>query len=110
VTFRIGRVGVPTVAEFTSPEARTIVMRILDGEGTGSVVETHATPLGAGPDGHPRTAVIEATVAHSDRTGFKRARHVAPLVTGLMRVAASRLWKDDLAYAERRYQLRAGNV
>ena len=63
VTFRIGRVGVPTVAEFTSPEARTIVMRILDGEGTGSVVETHATPIGLGPDNRPRTAVIEAVVA-----------------------------------------------
>jgi nitrite reductase/ring-hydroxylating ferredoxin subunit len=107
VTFRIGRVGVPTVAEFTSPEARTIVMRIVDGEGTGSVVETHATPIGLGPDSRPRTAVIEAVVATSDRTGFRRARHAAPLITGLMRVAASRLWKDDLAYAERRYQLRA---
>jgi hypothetical protein len=51
--------------------------------------------------------VIEATLAHSDRTGFKRARHAAPLITGLMRIAAARLWKDDLAYAERRYQLRA---
>jgi len=108
VTFRIGRVGVPTVAEFTSPEARTIVMRIVDGEGAGSVVETHATPIGLGPDGRPRTAVIEAVVAQSDRTGFRRARHAAPLIAGLMRVAASRLWKDDLAYAERRYQLRAG--
>ncbi|MGA8332890.1 MAG: DUF5914 domain-containing protein, partial [Mycobacterium sp.] len=56
------------------------------------------------------TAVIEAVVAHSDRTGFKRARHAAPLVTGLMRVAAARLWKDDLIYAERRYQLRAGSA
>src|SRR4029077_6045131 len=27
LTYHIGRVGVPTVAEFTSPEARTIVMR-----------------------------------------------------------------------------------
>jgi len=108
VTFRVGRVGVPTVAEFTSPEARTIVMHILDGEGTGSVVETHATPIGLGSDGRPRTAVIEAVIAHSERTGFKRARHVAPLVSGLMRVAASRLWRDDLAYAERRYQLRTG--
>ena len=107
VTFRIGRVGVPTVAEFTSPEARTIVMRIVDGEGVGSVVETHATPVGLGPDQLPRTAVIEATLAHSDRTGFRRARSAAPLITPLMRLAATRLWKDDLAYAERRYQLRA---
>lgn len=107
VTFRIGRVGVPTVAEFTSPEARTIVMRIVDGEGVGSVVETHATPVGSGPDGLPRTAVVEATVAHSERTGFRRARSAAPLIAPLMRIAAARLWKDDLAYAERRYQLRA---
>lgn len=110
VTFRIGRVGVPTVAEFTSPEARTIVMRIVDGEGVGSVVETHATPVGSGPDGLPRTAVIEATIAHSERTGFRRARSVAPLITPLMRIAADRLWKDDLAYAERRYRLRAGKA
>jgi hypothetical protein len=107
VTFRVGRVGVPTVAEFTSPEPRTIVMRILDGEGYGSVVETHATPIGLDSDGRPRTAVIEAVIAHSDRTGFKRARRAAPLISGLMRFAASRLWRDDLAYAERRYQLRA---
>jgi nitrite reductase/ring-hydroxylating ferredoxin subunit len=108
VTFRVGRVGVPTVAEFTSPEARTILMRIVDGEGTGSVVETHATPIGLGTDNRPRTAVIEAVVAHSERTGFRRARRAAPLVSVLMRLAASRLWRDDLAYAERRYQLRNG--
>jgi hypothetical protein len=108
VTFRLGRIGVPTVAEFTSPEARTIVMRIVDGEGTGSVVETHATPIGLGPDNRPRTAVIEAIIAHSERTGFKRARRAAPLISGLMRFAASRLWRDDIAYAERLYQLRSG--
>ncbi len=107
VTFRVGRIGVPTVAEFSSPEARTIVMRIVDGEGTGSVVETHATPIGLGPDNRPRTAVIEAVVAHSERAGFRRARRAAPLISGLMRVAASRLWRDDLAYAERLYRLRS---
>jgi hypothetical protein len=106
VTFRMGRLGVPVIAEFTSPEARTIVMRIVDGEGTGSVVETHATPTGPGPDGRPRSAVIEATIAHSQRPGFKTARHAAPLITPLVRYAATRLWRDDLAYAERRYQLR----
>jgi nitrite reductase/ring-hydroxylating ferredoxin subunit len=106
VTFRVGRIGVPTVAEFSSPEPRTIVMRIVDGEGTGSVVETHATPIDSGPDSRPRTAVIEAVVAHSERAGFRRARHAAPLINGLMRVAASRLWRDDLAYAERLYRLR----
>ena len=50
VTFRIGRLGVPVVAEFTSSEARTIVMRIVEGEGTGSVIETtprHWVPIPA---------------------------------------------------------------
>jgi hypothetical protein len=107
VTFRMGRLGVPVVAEFSCPEARTIVMRIVDGEGTGSVVETHATPMGSGPDGRPRTAVLEATIAHSDRPGFARASRVAPLVTPFMRYAATKLWRDDLAYAERRYQVRS---
>jgi hypothetical protein len=108
VTFRMGRLGVPVVAEFSCPEARTIVMRIVDGEGSGSGVETHATPIGLGRDGRPRTAVLEATIAHSGRPGFKRASRLAPLITPLMRVASSRLWRDDLAYAERRYQVRRG--
>lgn len=110
VTFRLGRFGVPVVAEFTSPHARCIVMRIVDGEGTGSVVETHATPLGLGSDGRPRTAVIEAVVAQSDRVGFQRALGAAPLIAPLMRYAAAKLWRDDLAYAERRYRLRAGTT
>ena len=97
----------PVIAEFTSPEPRTIVMRIIDGEGIGSVVETHATPLGNGPDGRPRTAVLEAVVAHSDRTGFAHALRVAPLIAPLMRRTANKLWDDDLVYAERRYHLRA---
>lgn len=107
VTFRMGRLGVPVVAEFTSPEARSIVMRIVDGEGTGSVVETHATPTGSGLDGRPRTEVIEAVIATSDRSGFERALRAGPLISPLMRYAATRLWRDDMAYAERRYQLRA---
>lgn len=45
VTFRLDRTwGVPVQAHFTCPDARTIVMTIVDGEGAGSVVETHATP------------------------------------------------------------------
>jgi hypothetical protein len=100
--------GVPVVAEFTSPEPRTIVMRIVDGEGTGSVVETHATPLGRGPDGLPRTAVVEAVVAHSDRPGFVPAVRAAPLIEPFMRRAATRLWRDDLIYAERIFRRRHG--
>ncbi len=107
VTFRMGRVGVPVVAKFYCPEARTIVMRIVDGEGAGSIVETHATPMGSATDGRPRTAVLEATIGYSDRPGFQRASRAATLITPLLRYAATRLWRDDLAYAERRYQVRA---
>jgi hypothetical protein len=109
VTFRLGRLGIPVIAEFTCPERRTIVMRIVDGEGAGSVVETHATPLGPGADGAPRTAVIEAVIAHSDRPGFVHALRGAALITPFMRRAATRLWRDDLAYAERLYALRAAD-
>lgn len=107
VTFHLGRLGVPVIAEFSVPEPRTIVMHIVDGEGAGSVVETHATPIGAGPDGRPRTAVIEAVIAQSDRPGFLKSLRAAPLIQPLMSFAAARLWRDDLIYAERRYTLRA---
>lgn len=33
----------------------------------------------------------------------------APLLTPVMRYAAGRLWRDDLAYAERRYEVRSQN-
>jgi Domain of unknown function (DUF5914)/Rieske [2Fe-2S] domain len=109
VDFRVApRLGVPVRAEFTCPDPRTVVMRITEGEGVGSVVETHATPLGPGPDGRPRTAVTEAVIAHSERPGFALARRAAPALRPAVRHAAARLWRDDLAYAERRYQLRSG--
>nr|WP_234997395.1 DUF5914 domain-containing protein [Pseudonocardia thermophila] len=111
VTYALGRrVGVPVIAEFSCPDPRTITMEIVGGEGTGSVVETHATPLGDGPDGLPRTAVIEAVVAHSDRKGFAHAVRAAAALRPAMRFAARRLWRDDLAYAERRYAVRTGAV
>ena len=50
--------------------------------------------------------MIEAVVAQSDRTGFHHSLRAAPLITPLMRLAATRLWRDDLAYAERRFALR----
>ncbi|MCH0564194.1 MULTISPECIES: DUF5914 domain-containing protein [unclassified Streptomyces] len=108
VSFKVaGRLVVPVRAVFTAPEPRTVVMHITEGEGRGSVVETHATPLGPDERGRPRTAVVEAVVAASDRPGFAVARRAAPLVRPLMRTAASRLWRDDLAYAERRWRLRS---
>jgi hypothetical protein len=107
VTFTLGkRLGVPVFAEFSCPDPRTITMEIVDGEGAGSVVETHATPLRPEPDGRARTAVIEAVVAHSDRPGFGHARRVAGLLRPLITSTARRLWRDDIAYAERRYALR----
>jgi hypothetical protein len=51
--------------------------------------------------------VVEATIATSDRAGFTNALRFAPLMRPLMRRAAARLWRDDLAYAERRYALRS---
>jgi hypothetical protein len=77
-------------------------MTIVSGEGEGSVVETHATPLQPG-----RTAIIEATLARSERTGFALARALGPVLRPLMARAARRLWLDDGAYAERLYTLRA---
>ena len=106
VTFHLGRIGMPVITAFSVPEPRTVVMHIVEGEGVGSVVEPHATPIGPGPDGRPRTAVIEAVIAASGRTGFQLSLLGAPLLRPLMKLGAARLWRDDLAYAERRYALR----
>jgi hypothetical protein len=107
VTFRLNRrLGVPVRAEFVCPDRRTIVMRIVDGEGVGSVVETHATPLTAPGDPQPETVMTELTVAYSDRPGFVAARRLAGALRPAMRHVARRLWVDDLTYAERRYELR----
>ncbi len=107
VTFRLSRTwGVPVRAEFSCPDARTIVMRIVDGEGTGSVVETHATPLGPDAEGRPLTMITEATIAYSDRPGFAAARWFSPLLKPMIQRTAKQLWVDDLDYAERRYDLR----
>jgi nitrite reductase/ring-hydroxylating ferredoxin subunit len=108
VSYRLtSRLAVPVRATFTAPGPRTVVMEIVDGEGATSVVETHATPLTPADHPRPRTAVIEAVLATSPRRGFTAARAAAPLLRPLMRRAAARLWRDDLAYAERRWQLRS---
>ncbi len=97
VGYRVaGPIVVEVVAEFTAPSARCVAMHIVEGEGTGSLVETHATPLDAG-----RSAVVEATFAVSERPGFRWARALSPLIRPLMMASAQRLWRDDLAYAER---------
>ena len=97
----VGPLAVEVDARFDCPDPRSIVMTILRGDGQGSVVETHATPLAEG-----RTAVIELTVASSDRPGFGLALHAAPVLRPIMRWAAARLWAEDARYAERLYALR----
>ena len=93
---------------FDCPDPRTIVMTITGGEGTGSVVETHATPMVHATAGvAPRTAVIEATLATSDRPGFATMLKGAAAARPIIAAMASRLWRDDARYAERAYALRA---
>lgn len=102
VAFRaFGPLAVEVDARFHCVDARCIVMTIVGGEGRGSVVETHATPVGPG-----RTAVIEAVAAQSGRAGFRLLAGLAPLLRGLLRRSARRLWMEDIAYCERRYALR----
>jgi len=67
------------------------------------VVETHATPVEPG-----RTVVVEATLATSDRAGFRHARKLQRLIRPFIERSARRLWVDDAAYAERLYELRRG--
>jgi hypothetical protein len=97
----VGPLGVEVDARFDCPDARTIVMTIVAGEGVGSVVETHATPLGDG-----RTAVVEATLATSERAGFAPMLRLSRFIRPMIEKRAARLWVEDAAYAERTYALR----
>jgi isorenieratene synthase len=105
VVYRVvGRLGVEVDARFHAPDLRTIVMTIIRGEGEGSVVETHASPVSPG-----RCRVIELTLATSDHPRFRPVvKVVGRFLRPLVQRAARRLWEDDAAYAERRYQLRGG--
>lgn len=102
VVYRIaGPIGIEVDATFHCPDRRTIVMTIVDGDGTGSVVETHATPIRAG-----ETLLVETTLATSDRAGFGVARALGRALRPFIEARAQRLWVDDVAYAERRFALR----
>jgi isorenieratene synthase len=102
VAYRIfGRIAVEVDACFHCVDPRTIAMTILRGEGEGSVVETHATPIAPG-----RTRVIEAVFATSDRPGFKYARLAARVLRPFIEYRARKLWREDAVYAERLYSLR----
>ena len=97
-----GPLRVAVEATFHCPTPHAIVMTITDGEGRGSLVETHAVPID-----HERTAIVEATIATSPRRGFWFARRLAPLLRPMIERSARRLWRDDLVYAERLAELRA---
>lgn len=102
VAYRVmGPLCVEVDAMFFSPEPNSIVMRIIDGDGKGSLVETHATPISKG-----KTAVVEATIASSDRLGFKILKLFPPFLRPFMEQNAARLWIEDIAYAERIHHLR----
>ncbi|MET0385457.1 MAG: DUF5914 domain-containing protein [Polyangiales bacterium] len=102
VAYRVaGPLAVEVDARFDCPDPRTIVMTVVAGDGLGSVVETHATPIREG-----LTAVIELTLASSERPGFPWIVRAAPLLRPVMRWAAARLWVEDARYAERLYSLR----
>ena len=93
----LGRLAVEVDARFHCPDPRTIVMTIVAGDGVGSVVETHATPID-----ETRCAVIEATLATSDRPQMKYILPLARWVRPWIEWRAKRLWVEDVAYAERR--------
>ena len=105
VVYRVtARLGIEVDATFHCPDPRTIVMTIIDGEGVGSVVETHATPIAPGA-----TMLVESSIAGSDRPGFAYLRHVPAIgraLQPLIAMRARKLWVDDAAYAERRYTVR----
>ncbi|MFK7998686.1 MAG: DUF5914 domain-containing protein [Polyangiales bacterium] len=98
-----GALAVEVDCTFHAPTRRSIVMTITGGEGIGSVVETHASPIHSG-----RCAVIETTLACSERPFAQHASRVAGLVRPFLERRAGRLWVEDIAYAERRYDLRRG--
>ncbi len=108
VTFRVAPgLGVPVQAEFSCPEPRTVVMRITEGEGAGSVVETHATPRGPGDRRPPPDCGHRGGGGRLRATGVcARPGHGAGVAAGHA-ACCGPLWRDDLAYAERRYQLRS---
>jgi len=67
--------------------------------------ETNATPI------HDEiTLMVETTLATSDRRGFPIAMVLAPLLRPFIAARVKRLWVDDLAYTERRFAVRSGEV
>ena len=103
VTYRaFGTFGVEVDCTFEAPTRRSIVMTITGGEGIGSVVETHATPIATG-----RCTIIESTLVSSERPGVQNARLLSRMIRPIIEKRAGKLWVEDIAYAERRYEMRA---
>ena len=105
VVYRIaGPLGMEVDARFDCPDPRTIVMTIVAGDGVGSIVETHATPIDA-----ERTAIIEATLATSDRPiAMAMMQALGRAIRPSIEARAKRLWVEDAAYCERLAELRRG--
>ena len=102
VAYRVvGNMVVEVDCEFRAITRRCIVMTIVDGDGVGSVVESHASPMGPG-----EAMLTEATLAWSDRIGFPYMYAVRDWVRPMIEKRATRLWIEDVAYAERRYAQR----
>jgi isorenieratene synthase len=79
-------------------------MTIVAGDGVGSIVETHATPIDA-----ERTAIIEATLATSDRPiAMAMMQALGRAIRPSIEARAKRLWVEDAAYCERLAELRRG--
>ena len=57
-------------------------------------------------DRRPHVSVTEAGIAYSERPRIRVARWLSPLLRPGIRRTARKLWVDDFAYAERRYELR----
>ena len=105
ITFRLGRTwGVPLGAELSCPYSRTIVMRSWTVRAQASVVESHATPLDIAAKVRRLPIMAKVSVAYLDRPGFSSARWIAPLIKPGIWRTTRKLWVDDLATAERRYE------
>ena len=97
----------PVIAEFTTPDPRTVVMQIMTAQDRAASCKRTSRRWVSGPDGVPRTTVVEAVIGYSDRRHFGKALFHGPAIRPLMGIAAKRLWRNDLAYAGRLFELRS---
>jgi hypothetical protein len=104
VTFRLARTwGVPTGAELSCPDSRTIVMRSWTVRAQASVVESHGTLLDIDAEVRRLPIMTKVSIGYFDRPGFFFARWIAPLIRPGIWRTIRKVRVDDLATAERRY-------